>query len=216
VSHAIRFRDAVPAPAWGAAPEPLNLDVPEGALCVLHAAPSLFGPLLRACAGLLPLASGSVEVLGVDPTRLSRRDAQRFRRRLGVGLRPGGLMSNQTLRMNVVTPLLYSGIASPAEAERRASDALASCGLARWGDHRPDETPPDVRQAAVLARALARRPEVLLLEDPLSSVDSPRMEQMLNECRRLVPTILVASHRWDPALARAADLTSSWNAAPAA
>lgn len=154
-----------------------------------------------------------MEVLGVEPLKLSRAAVRRFRARLGVGLRPGGLTANQTLRMNVITPLLYSGLADIVEAHQRADEVLEACGLTRWAHVRPDDVPPDVRQAAVLARALARRPELLILEDPLSSVDSARVEDLINVCRATVPTILIATHRLDDALNSMADSTRSWNTA---
>lgn len=210
MTTAIKTSAAIPASAWSP-PPPLDLEVREGELCLLHAPAGDFGPLLRACVGLLPLHSGSVEVLGVDPLSLSRAAVRRFRARLGVGLRPGGLTANQTIRMNVITPLLYSGLAGAAEAEARTNEVLDACGLTRWAHHRPDDVPTDIRQGAVLARALARNPELLILEDPLSSVDSARVETLINVCRATVATILIATHRRDAALIGLADRTYNWN-----
>ncbi len=85
--------------------------------------------------GLREPVAGTVEVLGVQPGRLNRWQAQRFRRRLGVGFsEPAGLVSNLTLRMNLIVPLLYSGSAEMSSASKRADRALAEAVAHEAGD----------------------------------------------------------------------------------
>lgn len=209
MSAALRLSQVVLDVEWGPAPAPLDFEVPAGAFHVLETGPARLGALVRVCLGLRAPLSGTVEVLGQPLDRLSREEFQRLRRRMGVGLRPGGLTSNLTIRMNIVTPLLYNG---PEERDpgERANEVLAECGLTHWADRRPDDVPPDVRQGAVVARAIARRPELLVLEDPLSAVDSEQAERLLRVCRESAGTILVATRRAGGALRQAADMRTVW------
>ena len=133
------------------------------------------------------------------------REGRRFRGQLGVGLLPHGLISNQTLRMNVIVPLVYGGVLPLDEATARADEALAECGVAAWALERPADVPADVRQRAVIARAVARAPKLLLLEDPLFALHHDEVPALLAVCRRRAPTTLVVSHRADSALYELAD-----------
>ena len=211
MTAAVRF-DAVlpqgPAAGWE---QPLSFAVPTGAFYVMQAAPAKSGALLRLCLGLAGASAGEVEVLGARPGALDRRAAQRFRRALGTGLVPHGLISNLTLRMNVVMPLVYGGLALPEEAARRADDVIGACGLARWALERPADVPPDARQRAVVARAVARDPELLLLEDPVWSVDADVAAGLLQLCRARARTVLVVMPRRDAIVSRAADHSASWD-----
>ena len=208
---AVRLDAVLPAAPRGAWDAPLSLAVPEGAFFVLQAAPARAGALLRICLGLAAAGAGTVEVLGANPGALDRRASQRFRRALGSGLVPHGLISNLTLRMNVIVPLVYGGLALPADAARRADDALAACGAQRWAHERPADVPPDARQRAVVARAIAREPQLLLLEDPVWSVDADVAAGLLALCRAHARTVLVTTPRRDAAVVRAADHSASWD-----
>ena len=208
---AVRFDAVLPPQAHAAWEAPLSFEVPEGSFYLLQASPARAGTLLRLCLGMATARAGDVEVLGARPARLDRRAAQLFRRSVGTGLVPHGLISNLTLRMNVVVPLVYGGLAQPAEAARRAEAALAACGLARWADDRPADVPPDARQRAVVARAIAREPRLLLLEDPVWSLDADVAAELLSLCRAHARTTLVALPRRDAALSRLADHSASWH-----
>lgn len=209
MSVALQLSQVVLDVEWGPAPAPLDLEVPAGAFHIVETAPARLGPLVRVCLGLRAPLAGTVQVLGQPLGQLCRGDFQRLRRRMGVGLRPGGLTSNLTIRMNVVTPLLYGGADAP-DPTLRADEVLEECGLTPWADRRPDDVPPDVRQGAVVARAIARRPELLVLEDPLSAVDAAQAERLLRVCRDSADTILVATRRASGALRQVADLRTVW------
>ncbi|MDX1675095.1 MAG: hypothetical protein R3314_09910, partial [Longimicrobiales bacterium] len=123
-----------------------------------------------------------------------RWETQAFRRRLGVGFdEPAGLVSNLTLRMNIVVPLLYSGLADPEEARDRADAIITRWELDRWADHRPADVPPEVRQETVLARAVVRDPELLLLEEPTAGLREQRASWLLAVCRERAGTIIMTT-----------------------
>jgi phospholipid/cholesterol/gamma-HCH transport system ATP-binding protein len=211
-SVALRFVAVRPAAAecW---PGALDFAVPTGVFAVVETPAALAGLLLRLSAGLVAPATGRVEVLGVEPTRLTRVELQRFRRVLGVGLQPGGLMSNLTLKMNLVVPLLYSGAADLERASRRADTMLASFGVTRWAAARPADVAPDVRAQAVIARALVREPELLLLDDPVSLLPPARAEEALELCRAQARTLLITTPQPNALLEHRADLRVTWTEA---
>ncbi len=193
MSVAVRLTDAV-APASLDWPGPVSFDVDEGAFCVVRTTISLSTQLTRLLVGLREPTGGTVEVLGVEPGKLNRWQAQRFRRRLGVGFsEPAGLVSNLTLRMNLIVPLLYSGSAEMSGASERADRALAECGLSAWADLRPADLPPDVAREAVIARAIVRDPDLLLLEDPVGPLRESRAGFLLGLCRRRARTAILTT-----------------------
>ncbi len=93
------------------------------------------------------------------------------------------------------------------EAERttRVADALASVDLAGFEARRPDELSGGERQRVALARALVANPDVLLLDEPLSSVDAMLRDELLSVIRtvhrRLGVTTLYVTHDRDEAMA---------------
>jgi phospholipid/cholesterol/gamma-HCH transport system ATP-binding protein len=211
VSTAIRMTGVVPRvfdPEWTA---PLDVEIPEGSFQVIRTTPLRSAPFFRLCVGLFSAGRGDVEVLGKDPADMPRRDTRNFRRTLGVAMVPDGLISNLSLRMNIVVPLVYNGSADVNEASKLADAALGECGLRNWANNRPASVPPDVRQQAVIARAIAHRPRLLLLEDPFSSVKSRDAAMLAGVCRNSARTVVIATHRRNEALYQFADRTAFWD-----
>ena len=139
----------------------VSFDVGESAITVLTG-PSGAGKttLLRLCNRLEVPTSGAVrfrggDVAGMDPLRLRRRVGMVFQRPT---LFPG------TLRTNFE-------VAAPAD-EARFGEVLARVGLPRdWLDRPGDELSGGEAQRACLARTLLTGPEVLLMDEPTSSLD---------------------------------------------
>lgn len=211
MSVVVRFDGVVPADSPGAWPGPLSLEVPDGRFAVVYAAPALAGTLLRLCTGQLAPEAGRVEVLGVAPASLSRRAGLRFRRRLGVAFDPPALVSNLTLLMNLVVPMLYGGMARRGDAAARAARLLESAGLGPWAGRRPADVPPDIRREASVLRAISVEPDLLLLEHPTGSLRPERAAALIERCRMAAPTVVVGTPERDPALDAAADLAHGWD-----
>ena len=194
---AVVFSEVVPPPPRAGWPGPTSFEVQAGTLTLLATTPGVGRLLIRLMTGLREPVAGSVEVLGVRPGRLDRWEAQAFRRRLGVGFdEPAGLVSNLTLRMNLVVPMLYSGLADMESAHRRAAAMIDRWELGGWADRRPADVPPEVRKGAVAARALVRDPELLILAEPTAGLRDSRADWLLSLCReRAGTTILITAER---------------------
>jgi ABC-type multidrug transport system ATPase subunit len=191
---AVRFTDVVPPPPRAGWPGPISFEVEEGTMCLFATTPGVSLTLIRLMVGLREPAEGTVDVLEQRPGRLNRWDTQAFRRRLGVGFdEPSGLVSNLTLRMNLVVPMLYSGLADADTAHEKARAMIDACELGRWADRRPADVPPEVRKEAVVARALVRDPELLLLEEPTAGLREERAGWLLSRCRERAKTIVITT-----------------------
>jgi NitT/TauT family transport system ATP-binding protein len=137
----------------------LDLVVSDGELL------SLLGPsgcgkstVLRLIAGLAAPTSGTVE----------RRLADR--RALGFVFQEPTLMPWATVRRNVALPLALLGLPRP-EIRRRTAEALERLGLADFAGAYPRELSGGMKMRASLARALAPRPRLLLLDEPFAALD---------------------------------------------
>ncbi len=191
---AVRFTDVVPPPPRAGWPDPVSFAVEEGSLCLFATTPGVALILIRLMVGLREPQEGAVDVLGKRPGRLNRWDTQEFRRRLGVGFdEPSGLVSNLTLRMNLVVPMLYSGLADADTAHERTRAIIDVFELGRWADMRPADVPPEVRKEAVMARALVRDPDLLLLEEPTAGLRDERAGWLLRTCRERAGTAIITT-----------------------
>jgi len=154
--------------AWGAVPvlESVSFDVGEGELL------ALLGPngagkstLLRAIAGFERPTSGSIRLDGVE-----LGETPPHRRRIGILFQDPALFPQRTVFENIAYAPLLQG--RPTDEIRGEVDRLAELlSLGRLLDRRPNELSGGERQRTALARTLAARPRVVLLDEPFASVD---------------------------------------------
>ena len=190
---------------------PLTMGVRSGSFVTLVTSPSQAAALFRLTLGIEEPAAGALRVFGVEPHRLSRAACRAMRRRIGSSLLPDGLMANITVRANVVLPLVYGDGLSSIDAHRRSEEILAHFTLDMWADHRPSDLPPDTRQVVALARAVAARPDLLLLHDPHTSLANSESLRLIRLCRTYAATIVVAVHDDDAPTCLLADTSAVWD-----
>jgi molybdate transport system ATP-binding protein len=153
----------------------LELDVElrvERGECLALAGPSGAGKtsILRVAAGLLHPAYGRVEANGTTWLNTERGiDVPAERRRCGYVFQDYALFPHLSAWQNVAYPL--RGLPR-AERRHRALELLGRFGLAERADARPRTLSGGERQRVAVARALARTPDVLLLDEPLSALDA--------------------------------------------
>lgn len=132
--------------------------------------------LLKCIAGILTPQRGKIEINGrVVFERSGPRDGKAKNEpphRRGIGYVPSdlGLFPHMTLRENIAFPLKKRGW-SRSDIERRVRELGEMLSISEYIDLHPGKASRGTQQKAALARALAPHPELLLLDEPLASID---------------------------------------------
>jgi sulfate transport system ATP-binding protein len=157
-----------------------SIEVPSGSLTALLG-PSGSGKstLLRVIAGLERPESGTVELDGVDVTRLVPQ-----KRGVGFVFQHYAAFKHMTVRENVAFGLKVRKRPRP-EIRGRVDELLELVQIAGWADHYPAQLSGGQRQRMALARALAVEPKVLLLDEPFGALDARVRKDLRAWLRRL-------------------------------
>jgi thiamine transport system ATP-binding protein len=155
--------------------------------------------LLRVIAGLQPVDAGSVLVDGIDLAGIPPH-----RRGIGFMFQDGALFPHRNVEANVGFGLKVTG-RGRAETRRRAHELLELVGLAGYEQRPIDTLSGGERQRVALARALAPAPRVLLLDEPLASLDGPLRDRLRDDLadlfQRLELAVVYVTHDVGEALA---------------
>lgn len=137
--------------------------------------------LLSVAAGLSRPASGSVNLFGRDIVELEAEEWIHERLRLGFVFSDGGrVFHHLSVAQNVSLPLCYHYDSEPEDVQPEVDRVLNAVELTQFYDEYPAEISPAWRQRIGLARALAMKPDVLLLDNPTSGLDFAHSEWWLN------------------------------------
>jgi NitT/TauT family transport system ATP-binding protein len=168
----------------------VDLDVAPGEIVVLLG-PSGCGKstVLRTLAGLLHPASGTAEVDGVSVSESTRPCAMVFQE--------DALLPWRSARGNVEYALKLRGVPR-AQRSAEARELLAQVGLREFTGHLPGKLSGGMRQRVQLARTLATRPQVMLMDEPFAALDAQtrsEMQQLLiSVWEQYRTTILFVTH----------------------
>ena len=200
------IRCASVAKVWGAgtdraveALKDFSLDVGRNEFVVLLG-PSGCGKstLLYLIAGLEDLTSGTIEGHGVQ---VSAPDSDR-----SLIFQESSLYPWLSVVENVTFGLRLRGV-SKAERREVARELLNEVGLGGFEDKRPDELSGGMRQRAAVARALAMKPSVLLMDEPFAALDvqtrSKLQDFLIKIWRDSGASVLFVTHHIDEAMALA-------------
>jgi len=177
----------------------VTLDVADGEFLVLLG-PSGCGKTttLRMIAGLIEPSGGSTRIAGADVTSLPP-----WWRNTGMVFQNYALFPHMSVAENVAFGLEMRKLAKP-EIEARAREALRLVRLDGFAQRLPRELSGGQQQRVALARALAIRPDVLLLDEPLSNLDAKLREEVRIEIRELQRqlglTTIMVTHDQEEAL----------------
>jgi len=176
----------------------VSLDLPGGeVLAVLGPSGCGKSTLLRAIAGLEPLAAGSVAWDGHDQARVPTH-----RRGFALMFQDGQLFDHLTVARNVGYALR---LRRDPDTAQRVAELLDLVGLPAYADRMPGTLSGGERQRVALARSLAVRPRLLLLDEPLSALDAGLRERLAGDLGRILreagTTALLVTHDHEEAFA---------------
>ena len=179
----------------------LDLDL-DGFSVLMLLGPSGSGKttVLRALAGLVRPDTGSItfgEATWFDADRGRFQPAHR--RTMGYLSQEGALFPHLTVGENLAYGL---GHLTPAARQTRVAGTLDLVGLAGLGNRHPGQLSGGQQRRAALGRALARRPPLLLLDEPFAGLDPEGQDQLRRDLRHLLrelgrPVVLVSHDRSD-------------------
>ncbi|WP_394522283.1 ABC transporter ATP-binding protein [Lacrimispora sp. JR3] len=170
----------------------VNLEIKQGEFI------SLLGPsgcgkttLLRTIADLQEKTSGTISVRGLSPREI------RLQKKYGIVFQSPVLYEWRTVRRNVCMPMELLGM-QKKDRTARVTKMLELVGLMEFGEKYPHELSGGMQQRVNIARALAIRPEILLMDEPFSALDEFTKEKLHEDLLRIWQktnkTILFVTH----------------------
>jgi putative ABC transport system ATP-binding protein len=140
--------------------------------------------LLTLIGALRTAAKGSLRVLGTELRGAAHASLTAIRRRIGFIFQEHHLLESLSARQNVQMSLGPAGL-PVKEVRRRAAEMLEEVGLADHIDANPTRLSGGQRQRVAVARALVRRPDLLLADEPTSALDRQSGRDVVELLRRL-------------------------------
>ncbi|WP_279483380.1 sn-glycerol-3-phosphate ABC transporter ATP-binding protein UgpC [Aureimonas sp. SK2] len=158
----------------------IDLEIADGELVVL-VGPSGCGKstTLRMVAGLESVTDGTIRIGNRVVNALPPRE-----RDIAMVFQDYALYPHKTVAENMGFSLKVRGV-DKAEAERRIQDAARMLGIAHLLDRRPGQLSGGQRQRVAMGRAIVRRPQVFLFDEPLSNLDAKLRGEVRTEIKRL-------------------------------
>ena len=186
----------------------ISLDIPAGMVtCLIGPSGSGKSTLLR-CVAFLEEASAGIILVNGEPlgfsaasnggrVRLPPASIRTVRARIGMVFQQFNLWPHMTALGNVSEALKTVRGLSRGEAEARAMRQLDKVGLSERAGHYPSQLSGGQQQRVAIARALALEPQIMLFDEPTSSLDPELTGEVLNVMRALAAdgmTMVVVSH----------------------
>jgi cell division transport system ATP-binding protein len=150
-------------------------------------------------------SEGEVEVFGDDVAGLSRRQVAALRRSIGIVFQDSKLLPGRTVYENVAFVLRVLGTPR-REITGRVFDALRAVGLSARAQAYPAQLSQGEAQRAALARAIARKPLLLVADEPTGNLDEGMAAEVLDILKDIWAggtTVLFATHQVSVAAALA-------------
>ena len=152
--------------------------------------------MLRMINGLQKPDSGKVYAAGED---VGEADLIRLRRKIGYVIQNKGLFPHMTVEKNIIYVPVISGQKDKRQNRKLAEELIGLVGLEREIlDRYPEELSGGQQQRVGIARALASRPKLLLMDEPFGALDEITKRAMQNELlalqKKLGMTVVFITH----------------------
>ena len=180
--------------------EDVNLQVNQGDVVVILG-PSGSGKttFLRCLNHLEKADNGRLTLAGkaYDLAKLSKKDILEIRQKTAFVFQHYNLFANKTALENILEGLIVARKVPKEQALKRAESALEKVGLLAYKDYYPSQLSGGQQQRIGIARAIAVKPEVILLDEPTSALDPELVGDVLDVLKQLAGegvTMVVVTH----------------------
>ncbi|NDK55975.1 ABC transporter ATP-binding protein [Pontibacter fetidus] len=167
----------------------VDLDLYKGEnLVVLGRSGTGKSVLIKIISGLLRPDSGLVNVLGQDVDKLTPKQLDALRLKIGFSFQNSALYDSMTVKENLEFPLIrHSKEMSARDRDRIIDIVLEAVGLSQTVNQMPSELSGGQRKRIGIARTLILRPEIMLYDEPTAGLDpitSQDINNLINEVQR--------------------------------
>lgn len=178
----------------------VDLDVYKGQnVVVLGRSGTGKSVLIKILVGLLKPDAGTVQVLGMDVDRLSPRELNRMRLKVGFSFQNSALYDSMTVRENLEFPLVRnSKHLGRVEINKAVEEVLEGVGLSQTINQMPSELSGGQRKRIGIARTLILNPQIMLYDEPTAGLDpitSIDINNLINEVQeRYHTSAIIITH----------------------
>ncbi len=156
--------------------------------------------LLKILYGDLPLNEGEGQIVDFDISQLKVKTVPKLRRNLGIVFQDFQLLTDRSVKNNLLFVLKATGWKNLTEMEERIDEVLHKVGLQTKGFKMPHELSGGEQQRIVIARALLNHPKVILADEPTGNLDPETSDEILKLLRQIClesrTAILMATHNY--------------------
>jgi phospholipid/cholesterol/gamma-HCH transport system ATP-binding protein len=149
----------------------LSFSIPTGAMRIMLG-PSGSGKsvILKMILGLLKPDSGTITVNGQRVDTMPEHELLQMRADIGMSFQENALFDSLTVAENVGFRLIEQGMADD-DVDRRVAEVLGFVGLSDFADRMPSQLSGGQRRRVGIARGMASKPSLMLLDDPITGLD---------------------------------------------
>ena len=158
----------------------LSFHIPKGELVFLMG-PTGAGKstVLKTIYKDIPISDGNLYINGEDVGNIRRRYVPRFRRKIGMVFQDYRLIPDRTVFENIALPLQIEGV-SKKEIKDKVHDICEKVGLKRSINNYPSQLSGGENQRVSIARALVKKPLVILADEPTGNLDPNVSDEILD------------------------------------
>ena len=152
--------------------------------------------ILKILGGLLNPTSGTIEI-NHEKIQFDENYLSKYRKNIGFVFQHNGLFNHLTALENITLPLIKVHGYTPVEANQRAMELLTRFKLDKDGHKKPHSLSGGQQQRIAIARALAPKPQFLLLDEPTSALDpehTANVLEMINELKESGMKFIIVTH----------------------
>lgn len=178
----------------------INLTVNKGEdLVILGRSGSGKSVTIECLVGLLEADRGKIEVFGIDITKLTYKELNEVRLRIGFLFQNGALYDSMSVRENLAFTLKHhTQYLSEEEVEKQINEALENVGLKEAIDKMPSELSGGMIKRIGLARTLIIKPEIIFYDEPTAGLDTITAKEIseliLSVQKKYKTTSLIITH----------------------